>query len=70
MKLLFIFIIGFYQKIISPIIKNILGTNKFCRFSPSCSDYAKKAISTHGIIKGGRMSITRLLHCQPFYNQK
>jgi hypothetical protein len=37
-----------------------------CRFYPSCSEYAEKAISVHGLPKGGLMAIRRLLKCHPF----
>lgn len=38
----------------------------FCRFSPSCSEYAKQAILRHGFFKGGLKAIKRLLLCHPF----
>jgi hypothetical protein len=37
-----------------------------CRFSPSCSRYAEEALRKHGIIKGGAMSLRRVLRCHPF----
>ncbi len=37
-----------------------------CRFYPSCSAYALEAISTHGVLRGLRLAIWRLLRCQPF----
>ena len=49
-----------YQWLISP----FLGAR--CRFYPSCSEYAKQAILTHGIIKGTLLAIKRLLRCHPF----
>ena len=36
-----------------------------CRFTPSCSVYAQEAISTHGLIRGGRLSIWRIMRCNP-----
>ncbi len=38
----------------------------YCRFRPTCSDYAVKAIDKHGIIKGGIMAIRRLWRCNPW----
>lgn len=38
----------------------------FCRFSPSCSEYAKQAILRHGFFKGGLKAIKRLILCHPF----
>ncbi|MDO8461205.1 MAG: membrane protein insertion efficiency factor YidD [bacterium] len=60
------FLIMFYQKIISYILKNLLGVGSFCRFSPSCSEYTKKALVRYGIIKGGYRSMLRFFSCQPF----
>jgi hypothetical protein len=36
-----------------------------CRFTPSCSDYAKQAILKYGCIKGSLMVVKRLLFCHP-----
>ena len=66
MKKTLILIIAFYQSIISSILKNILGVNKMCRFSPTCSEYAKIAIKKEGVFRGLGMSAIRLLKCQPF----
>ena len=49
-----------YQWFISP----ILGQR--CRFHPSCSWYAIDALKTHGLVKGGWLSIKRILKCHPF----
>lgn len=37
-----------------------------CRFEPTCSHYALDAYHTHGPLKGTRMTVWRLLRCQPF----
>ena len=37
-----------------------------CRFEPTCSCYALDAYHTHGPIKGTRLTVWRLLRCQPF----
>ncbi len=55
-----IYIIKFYQKYIS----SKFGRN--CRYYPSCSNYAIKAIDKYGIIKGSIMAIFRILRCNPF----
>lgn len=60
----------FYQRIISYILKNLLGASSFCRFSPSCSEYAKESVFKYGAIKGGWLILTRLIRCQPFLNFK
>ncbi len=37
-----------------------------CRFSPSCSEYAREAVETHGVFSGIRKAAMRLLRCHPF----
>ncbi|MCK8816616.1 membrane protein insertion efficiency factor YidD [Natroniella sulfidigena] len=54
-------IIRFYQVFISP-----LKLRKSCRFYPSCSEYAIRAIEKYGVLKGGIKAISRVLRCHPF----
>jgi putative membrane protein insertion efficiency factor len=37
-----------------------------CRFTPSCSMYAREAIEAHGAGRGSWLSLRRLLRCHPF----
>ena len=37
-----------------------------CRFSPSCSVYAVEALTQHGVWRGGRMALARVMRCHPF----
>lgn len=37
-----------------------------CRFYPTCSDYSYQAIEKYGVMKGGAMSIYRILRCNPW----
>ena len=37
-----------------------------CRFAPTCSDYAAEALITHGPVRGGWLSLRRVLKCHPF----
>ncbi len=37
-----------------------------CRFYPSCSHYSYQAIYKYGVIRGGWMSVWRVLRCNPF----
>ncbi len=46
MKQIFIGIIRFYQKFISPM------TPPTCRFYPTCSHYGLEAFQKHGALKG------------------
>ena len=50
-----------YQKLISPILL------PSCRFYPSCSTYARLALKKYGIIKGGILSLVRILKCHPLH---
>jgi hypothetical protein len=37
-----------------------------CRFTPSCSAYAKEALVVHGTRRGLWLAARRLLRCRPF----
>lgn len=54
-------VIRLYQLLISPLLP------PSCRFYPSCSMYAREAITRHGVWKGLRLTGWRLLRCQPFH---
>jgi len=60
-KQLFILIIRFYQKAISPL------TPPSCRFYPTCSHYGVEALQKHGALKGGFLTIRRISKCHPFH---
>ncbi|MBI2459512.1 MAG: membrane protein insertion efficiency factor YidD [Parcubacteria group bacterium] len=61
-------ILKIYQKTFSldhGILK-FLYPNGFCRFYPTCSDYAIQAVEKYGFIKGGIKSVKRVSRCNPF----
>jgi uncharacterized protein len=37
-----------------------------CRFQPSCSQYMKEALQTHGLLRGLFLGCRRVLRCHPF----
>jgi len=51
--------IGFYKKVISPLLPPA------CRFVPTCSSYGVQAIKEFGPTKGGILIAWRLLRCSP-----
>jgi putative membrane protein insertion efficiency factor len=48
-----------YRRFLSP------GLGNHCRFYPSCSAYAERALREHGAIRGSALAIWRLLRCHP-----
>jgi putative membrane protein insertion efficiency factor len=52
--------IRFYQLFISPL------TPGCCRYWPSCSAYGMTAIARHGALKGGWLTLCRILRCHPW----
>ena len=60
MKFVFLKLIRFYMKVISPLKKPC------CRFVPTCSEYAFISIERFGALKGTFMGICRILRCNPF----
>ena len=37
-----------------------------CRFEPSCSHYAREAITVYGAMKGGWLALKRMVRCGPW----
>ncbi|QCE33656.1 membrane protein insertion efficiency factor YidD [Acetobacteraceae bacterium] len=60
-KYIFLLFLKIYRFCVSP----ILGNN--CRFYPTCSAYAYSAIQTYGVLRGGYLTIRRLLKCHPWH---
>lgn len=58
--------IRLYQAVISPVLAAAMGPSGRCRFTPSCSQYARQAIGRHGAILGGGLAVRRLCRCHPW----
>lgn len=59
LKALALAAIRFYQVALRPV--NPWG----CKFHPSCSHFALEAIERHGLRRGLRLALGRLLRCRP-----
>ena len=53
-------LIKLYQNFISPLLPST------CRYSPTCSEYAKQSLVKFGLIKGFILSIKRIIKCNPW----
>lgn len=54
-------LLAFYKRRISPLLP------RACRFTPTCSEYARVALLEHGLARGGLLAAARLMRCQPFH---
>ena len=50
----------FYQRAISPALP------KRCKYHPSCSEYAVRAVTRYGILRGVVLAAWRVLRCNPW----
>ncbi len=55
-----IIIVKLYKWILSPVLPNS------CRYYPTCSSYAIEALKKYGFVKGGWLSVKRILRCNPW----
>ena len=53
-------LIGAYQLCVSPLLGPV------CRFTPSCSEFAREAIARHGAVAGSALAVRRVARCHPF----
>jgi len=61
MKHILVFLITLYQKLLSPWLP------PSCRYTPTCSQYAKEALLRHGPLRGSLLALKRLIRCHPFH---
>ncbi len=63
--------IHIYQKYISPVfhtlVRSLFGPYQGCRFSPTCSEYAKQAYKKYNPLKATFLSVSRLVRCNPLF---
>ena len=60
MKYLFIFLVRFYQVVVSPL------KPPSCRYTPTCSQYALEALKKYGAFKGSWLALKRIARCHPW----
>ncbi|WP_237141319.1 membrane protein insertion efficiency factor YidD [Serinicoccus hydrothermalis] len=53
-------LIRLYQFTISPLLGPV------CRYYPSCSAYGVTALERHGLLRGGWLTVRRVLRCHPW----
>lgn len=53
--------IRLYQIALSPYF------GRDCRFTPTCSHYAKEALELHGPLKGSWLAVKRIGRCHPWH---
>jgi len=62
LQYLLIGLIRFYQLVLSPFMGNQ------CRFTPTCSQFAREAVEKHGALKGSWLAIRRISRCHPWHS--
>lgn len=60
MKKILLCLIRFYRVHISP------RTPPSCKYIPTCSEYGLQAIERFGALKGGALTLWRILRCNPW----
>ncbi len=50
-----------YQYVLSPWLGNQ------CRYTPTCSEYAREAVERHGVLKGTWLALRRVARCHPWH---
>lgn len=61
MKRLLLGLLSGYKRWLSPVLP------RACRFSPTCSEYARLAVIKHGVLYGTTLAMARILRCHPWH---
>jgi putative membrane protein insertion efficiency factor len=59
MRAIVVGLLAAYKRWISPLLPPA------CRFHPTCSEYAREAVATHGLWRGTGLALWRVMRCQP-----
>ena len=57
----FVRFLELYKRYLSPLLP------PSCRFTPTCSEYARLALIRHGLGRGSLLALLRLMRCQPLH---
>ena len=58
---LLVWLFAAYKRWLSPLLPQA------CRFTPTCSEYARLAVLEYGPWRGGVKALGRILRCNPFH---
>jgi len=58
--------IQLYRIFVSPLLAVIFGPTAGCRYTPTCSCYAREAVQKHGAIRGSWLAAKRVCRCHPW----
>ena len=61
MKQVMLWLIRFYRQYLSG-----MKGDSTCKYYPTCSQYGIEAIEKYGAVKGGALTVWRILRCNPF----
>lgn len=64
----FLLMIFFYQKTLSPDhgLLKVFFRHGYCKYYPSCSEYAYQIIQKKGLVVGGLKTMWRIIRCNPY----
>jgi len=65
-QFILILLVQVYRWTLSPVKALLFGPLAQCRFTPSCSAYAVKAIRIHGALSGSWLAAKRICRCHPW----
>ena len=59
-------LVRLYQLTVSPALA-VINPGCGCRFTPTCSHYARAALQEHGLVAGLTLTFRRLAKCAPWH---
>ncbi|MCA9374771.1 membrane protein insertion efficiency factor YidD [Candidatus Dojkabacteria bacterium] len=66
MKKLVLFLIKTYQRTLSldhGFMGNLFPNTRYCRYTPTCSEYTYEAVDKFGVVKGVAFGLRRFSRC-------